>query len=166
MRLAGNDGVNGVGSGKGQDPPQGTLWHLQLGPGAERHLRLPCSIAALLSSFLKGVCEPFHTPPILLTGLESAKYKLLPDKKFLSADGEFSSVAAIYHAPLTAVENRALTITGKVIVHILYFRTVTFIHVGCRQCFTRWSRPTVFIQTDEWSCSKTTCLLKLQDRIF
>jgi hypothetical protein len=43
---------------------------------------------------------------------------MLLDKKFSSANGEFFSIAAIYHALLIAVENRVLPITG---IKLLYF---------------------------------------------
>ncbi len=77
QRLPGDDAVDGVWLGKGQDSPQGTLWHLQLALILLRGTwAFQSSIAALFSSFLKGFHESFLTTPILLAGFEGAKYLL------------------------------------------------------------------------------------------
>ncbi len=97
-------------------------------------------IESLLTSVFKGFHELLLTAPILLTDLKSAKDKLLCklmlDKNVLSADGEFSSVAAICHSLWIAVENRApsfllsfLCIYYREEVNA-FFRPVTFTHVG------------------------------------
>ena len=101
--LSRDDGVNGIGHCKVQNPPQGRLRHLKLLPdGTERHAGPPQLNGGPLGILFEGFPRPFPNHYQLATVLENAEicplYKWPPNKKFSFKDGDFSCALPPHHA--------------------------------------------------------------------